>query len=154
VSTPIPTPTPSPTAQTDLSQLNSTAPAPRKVFSSPNWDADHETITVTNTGDSPIVVRAWVHDPYDNLTIPVDAGATKNVSTASILTQDNQIVTVGFDALEDGAPIDSYKATFALSSTPTPAASATMTQAPGFTILIALACILGLAYLTARRKKP
>jgi preprotein translocase subunit SecG len=36
---------------------------------------------------------------------------------------------------------------------PASAPSATLTRAPGFTILLTLACILGLAYLTTRKQK-
>jgi hypothetical protein len=122
------------------------------VFSSPNWATDHETITVTNAGDHPIVVRAWIDDPSNNLTVPVDAGATKTVSTASILTQDNQILTVGFDAYDNGTSIDSYKATLAVGSTPTPLP--TTARSPGFAGILALVCMLGAAaYLVVKKER-
>lgn len=123
------------------------------MFSSPKWVGDHEIINVTNNGDRPLIVKAWIDSPSNNLTIPVEPGATKTISTTSILTQDNQILNIGFDAYENGTSIDSYKATIAVGPTPTPATSATMTRAPGFTILIALACIMGIAYIKSRKKE-
>jgi hypothetical protein len=151
--TPTPTPTPAPTAQTDLSQLTTDPPGHRKVFSAPRWNADHETITVTNDGDRPITVRAWVDSPTKSVIAQVEPGATMNISTASVLTQDNQILAVGFDAYDNGLPIDSYKADIVIHPTTVPGVNATTTQASGFTLLIALASILGMAYLEVRRKK-
>lgn len=152
VSTPTYTPTPSPTVETDLSQLNTSAatPSPRKVFSSPNWDADHETINVTNNG-GPITVLAWIDSPSNNITIPVDAGARQTVSTTSILTQNNQIVNVGFDAYENGTKIDSYKAMISvdMGSTPSP----TTARSPGFDVLLGLLCLLGTAYLIVKKER-
>lgn len=107
--TPTPTATPVPT------------PAPRQVFSSPNWNTDHEAIVVKNTG-GPITVVAWINGPANNLKYEIDAGATKTVSTPSILTQDGQIVNLGFDALENGTSIDSYNATITVSLGPSPTA--------------------------------
>jgi len=78
----------------------------------------------------------------------VEPGATKAVSTAPILTQDNQILTVGFDAYEDGAPIDAYKATFTVGATPTP----TTARSPGFAGTLAMACMLGAAAYLIRKK--
>ena len=96
-------------------------PAPRQVFSSPNWNTDHETIVVKNIG-GPITVVAWISDPSNNLKYEIDAGATKTISTPSILTQDGQIVDLGFNALENGTSIDSYNATITVSLGPTPTA--------------------------------
>jgi len=146
------TPTPTPSTGTDLAQLDTSSITPRKVFSSPKWVNDHETITVTNNGD-PITVLAWINDESNNLAFPIAAGALKSVSTPSILTQDNEIVTVGYDAYQSGVKIDSFKATIGVNSgTPTPAASATTTRSPGFTTLIALACILGMAVFLTRKR--
>ncbi|HTX44241.1 MAG TPA: hypothetical protein VMC61_05885, partial [Methanocella sp.] len=152
VAAPTYTPTPAPTAQVDQSQTHSPAAAPRKVFSSPHWAGDRESITVTNKGDNPITVKAWVDSPSNNLSIPIKAGATENISTAPVLTQNNQLLTVGFDAYEAGAPIDAYKATIAIRATPAPTTGTKVSRVPGFTMLIALACVAGMAYLMSRRK--
>ncbi len=144
-----PTPTPSPASGTDLSQLNISAPAPRKVFSSPNWVVDHEAITVTNNGN-PITVVAWVDNPSNNITYPIGAGEVKTIPTSSILTQNNQFVTVGFDAYENGASIDAYKATIEVGPTPTP--MPTTTRSPGFEIPAALFCLMAAGYLIFRKK--
>ncbi|HTX44039.1 MAG TPA: hypothetical protein VMC61_04865, partial [Methanocella sp.] len=150
VYTPTYTPTPSPTAQVDLGQVNASAPAPHKVFASPKWDTDHETITINNDGDRPLQVRAWIEDPSDYVATTVNPGASKTISTASIMTQENQVVTVGFDAYDNGAIIDSYKANLALGSTPTPAPETI--RSPGFAGILALVCILGAAaYLAAKK---
>lgn len=148
-SIPILTPTPAPEVETSTPQQSSpvTTPSPRKVFSSPSWDVDHETITATNDGDSPITIRAWIEDPLNNITTSIEANSTKNVSTPSIMTQNNQIVTVGFDAYDNSTCIDSYKAMLSLSSNPAP----TTTRSPGFAALLAPACMLGAAYLIIKR---
>jgi hypothetical protein len=119
------------------------------VFSAPRWNVDQERVTVTNDGNTPITVKAWVGDPSNNVTTTVDAGATKVISTAPVLTQENQIMTVGFDAYENGSPIDSYKATFTVGS-PTPAPT---TQSPGFAGIIALISIIGTAVYLAVKKE-
>ena len=152
VYTPTPTPTPVPTTSTDLSQISPSvqAPAPRKVFTSPQWNGNSEAITVTNTGNDPIQVRAWVNDPSNNVTASVNAGQTETISTASILTQDNQVLNVGFDAYDDGAKIDTYSATIAVGSTPTPAAT---TRSPGFIGILGIACLLGVAYLVIKKER-
>lgn len=152
ISTPTytPTPTPIPTPGTDMSQLNISVPAQRKVFSSPNWIVDHEAITVTNNG-GPIKVIAWIDSPSNNITYPIDAGEVKTIPTASIMTQNNQIVTLGFDAYENGTSIDAYKATLSVGPTSTPVA--TTTRSPGFAGLLAFICLLGAAYLVVKKER-
>lgn len=147
-SMPVSTPTIVPTPVIEPQQSGPVAtPAPRKVFSSPGWDADHETITATNSGDSPIAIRAWIEDPMNNITTMLEAGSSKNISTPSIMTQDNQIVTVGFDAYENDTRIDSYKAMLSLSSMPSP----TTARSPGFASPLAIACMLGAAYIVLKK---
>lgn len=147
------TTTPTPSAGTDLAQLDTSSITPRKVFSSPKWVDDHETITVTNNGD-PITVLAWINDNSNNIAFPIASGAMMSVSTPSILTQDNELVTVGYDAYQSGVKIDSYTATIGVNgATPTPTVNATTTSSPGFTTLIALAGILGMAVFLARKRK-
>jgi len=90
-----------------------------------------------------------VDDPSNNVSVPVNAGETKTVSTSPILTQDGQILNVGFDAYDNGFAIDSYKATISVNPTPLP----TKTQSPGFVGLVALACLLGAAYLIIRKER-
>jgi len=111
------TPTPSPTLSPSPTPVPT--PAQRSVFSSPNWDVDHETIAVTNNGD-PISVIAWINSPSDNITYPIGAGASQSISTPTILTQDGQIVNIGFGAYDNGTLIDSYNATITISIGPSP----------------------------------
>ena len=146
--TPTPIPSPSPTPGTDLSQLNVSVPAPRKVFSSPGWIVDHEAITVTNNGN-PIMVVAWIDSPSNNVSYQIGAGEVKTIPTSSILTQNDQILTVGFDAYENGTSIDAYKATLEVGPTPTP--TPTNTRSPGFEIPAALVCLMAAAYLIFKK---
>jgi len=111
--TPGPSASPAPNA--------TTTPAPRQVFSSPSWNNDHETIVVRNTG-GPIVVVAWINSLSNNLRYEIEAGATKTISPPSILTQDGQIVNLGFDAIENGVSIDTYNATITVHTGPSPTA--------------------------------
>jgi hypothetical protein len=131
-----------------VSAPNSTA-ATENVFSSPQWDGDHNVITVTNDGSDPLTISAWVNSPDNNVTETVPAGATANVSTASVLTQPGQLVNVGYNAYDNGAQVDSYQATVKVTTTPTPLAT---TRSPGFTLIIALGCVLGAGLLITRKK--
>jgi PGF-CTERM protein len=118
------------------------------VFSSPQWEGNHEVITVSNYGSDPINVQAWVNSKDNSVTITVPAGTKVNVSTMSILTQPNDVVNLGYGAYDNGAQIDSYQATIRISVTPTPG---TTTRSPGFTGAVALTCVLGAALLVARK---
>jgi hypothetical protein len=147
--TPTTAPTATPAPQTDLSQLNAST-IQRKVFSSPGWNVDNERITVNNDGTTPLTIKAWAGDPSNSVTTIVDPGTTKVVSTSPVLAQENQIMDVGFEAYDpDGAKVDSYKATFAVASTPTPATA----SSPGFAGILAIACILGAAAYLATKKE-
>ncbi len=97
------------------------APAQRQVFSAPTWNTDHETIVVKNDG-GPIIVVAWINSPSNNYRYEIEAGATKTIVTPSILTQDGQIVDLGFEALENGTTIDTYNATITVHLGPSPTA--------------------------------
>jgi len=111
--TPMPNATASPTAVP--------TPGPRQVFSSPVWDTNHVTITVTNNGE-PIAVVAWINDPSNKATVSVGAHQTVPVSTPAIQAQNGQIVKFGFDATQNGTAIDSYSATITVNLGPTPTA--------------------------------
>gem|GEM_PF-5888270 len=113
----VPSVTPTPNAT--VSPTPAPTIAPRQVFSSPNWNVDHETITIINNGGT-INVTAWIGDRSNSLPYTIDAGATKTISTPTIMTQNGQLVDVGFDAYENGTLIDSYKATITISLGPTP----------------------------------
>lgn len=149
VYTPVYAPTPVPTVTAVSTPLPT--PTARKIFSSPNWIGDRETIIVNNTGDRPITVRSWIGDPSNNVTVPIDANATKTVGTPFIVTQNNQILDVGYDAYENGTMIDSYKATLSMGSTPTPVP--TTARSPGFAGAMALICLLGAAYLIVKKER-
>lgn len=147
----VPTGTPMPTLGTDLSQLDTSKPATRQVFSSPKWETDHETISVVNNG-GPITVVAWINDPSNNLTFPIDAGASKTISTSSVMTQPNQILNLGFDAYDHGQKIDTYKATISVNQPTAQTSTPTKTQSPGVTIILAFLCLLGAAYLAIKKE--
>jgi hypothetical protein len=127
-----------------------TAPSPRQVLSSPGWNGDQETITVTNTGNDPLLVSAWVNDPSNNVTATVDTGTTETLSTPSVLTQQNQLLNVGFNAYDSGVEIDSYAATISVGATATPLAT---TRSPGFIGILGIACLLGVAYLIIKKER-
>jgi len=120
-STATPTAGPSITPTPNATVTPVPTPVARQVFSSPNWNTDHETIVVKNIG-GPITVVAWINNPSNKLKYEIDAGVTQTVSTPSILTQDGQIVNLGFDALENSTSIDSYNATITVNLGPTPTA--------------------------------
>jgi hypothetical protein len=131
-----------------MAQVSATPPAPRKVFSSPQWKGDHNNIVVTNDGSDPIIVQAWINSPGNMVTVTIPSGASVNVSTMSILTQPDQLVNLGYSAFDNGAQIDTYQATIRIAATPSPQAT---TRSPGFTGAVALACVLGAAMLVARK---
>jgi hypothetical protein len=96
-------------------------PAARQVFSSPRWDTDHDAVVVTNNGAA-ITVVAWIDDPSNNLKYEVDAGSTKTVFTPTILVQNGQIVSCGYQAYENNTLIDSRNFTITVAIGPTPTA--------------------------------
>ena len=149
---PVSTPTPGPTAATDLSQLNpaTPTPSPRQVFSSPGWSGNQESITVSNTGNDPLVVNAWVNEQSNYVAVTVGSGATETVSTLPVMTQADELLNVGFDAYDGGALVDSYAATINVGATATPMATA---RSPGFIGLVGFACLLGVAYLVIKRER-
>jgi hypothetical protein len=116
-----PTAAPSMTPTPDATATPVPTPAARPVFSSPKWDEDRESIVVNNNG-GPITVVAWIDNPSKNLTYQVDAGITETVVTPSVLTQDGQIINLGFQAYENNTLIDSYNATITVEMGPTPTA--------------------------------
>lgn len=140
------TPEPSPTVMPTPTPV----PVARKIFSSPDWETDHETIIVNNTGDMPIMIRSWIGDTSNNVTVPIDAGATMMVLTPSIITQDNQIVDVGYDAYDNGVLVDTYKVSLFVGPTATPLP--TTARSPGFAGIFGLICLLAAAYLLVRKE--
>jgi len=132
-----------------MSQVSAPAATPRQVFSSPKWNGDHNDIVVTNNGNDPITVQAWVNTPDNSVTITVPSGTSVNVSTVSVLTQPNQLVNVGYNAYDNGVKVDSYQATVRIVTTPTPLP--TTSRSPGFTGLIGMTCVLGAALIMAKK---
>lgn len=105
--TPTPTALPTPTP----------IPAPRQVFFNAKWDIDHISIQVNNNNGPAITVETYIDTLSNKNIVPIDAGASKLVSTLPISAENGQIIRYWFKAYENGTLIDSMEGSITVVST-------------------------------------